>query len=138
MLEAVLQYLNNYFCDRRRIVFGTFRIEDGTISLPFLKENQYFRICGSDMNDGVYQYPCTDLTDEVWYGSIWPLAIPQSLLTIVDEIAEWVEKYGDTAVGPYASESFGGYSYTKSTSDDGTTTSWEDVFESVLSGYRKI
>lgn len=138
MVEEVLKYLNNYFCDSRKIRTGTWAIVDGTISLDFLKDSQYFRICGSDLNDGVYQYPVEGLQDEVWWGTIWPLKIPPALLSLIEEIEAWVEKYGDTVAGPYTSESFGGYSYTKSSGDDGTVTSWEDVFETRLAGWRKL
>lgn len=138
MLDEILSYLNNYFVDRRNIRLGTWTIEDGTISLDWVKNGQYIRICGSDLNDGVYQYPCTGLTDETWYGSIWPLSIPPALLSLVSEIEEWVEQYGDAVSGPYASESFGGYSYSKSSGEDGTATSWQDVFAARLAGWRKL
>lgn len=138
MLDEILSYLNNYFVDRKEIRLGTWTIREGTISLDWVKDGQYIRISGSDLNDGVYQYPPTGLTDETWYGSIWPLSIPPALLSLVSEIEEWVERYGDAVSGPYSSESFGGYTYSKSTGEDGTTTSWQDVFASRLVGWRKI
>lgn len=138
MLDEILSYLNNYFADRKKIRLGTWTISEGTISLDFLKEGQHFRICGSDLNDGVYQYPTTELKDEVWYGSIWPLKIPPAVLSIAEEIEAWVEKYGEAVTGPYTSESFGGYSYSKSSGEDGTTSSWEDVFATRLSAWRKV
>lgn len=138
MLDEILSYLNNYFVDRKEIRLGTWTISEGTIELDFLKEGQYFRICGSDLNDGVYQYPTAELKDEVWYGSIWPLKIPSAVLSIAEEIEAWVEKYGEAVTGPYTSESFGGYSYSKSSGEDGTTSSWEDVFATRLSAWRKV
>ena len=61
ILTEICAYLRNYFPpiskreDRSYIHAGNFRIRDGKISdIDFLKENQYFRIAGSDMNDGVY------------------------------------------------------------------------------------
>lgn len=61
MLEQVLRHLNNWFLVE--IHEGTFAVENGSIALPFLHPNQYFRICGSVFNDGLHQYPAADLTD---------------------------------------------------------------------------
>ena len=61
MLEQVLRHLNNWFLVE--IHEGTFTVENGSITLPFLLTNQYFRICGSVFNDGLHQYPAVDLTD---------------------------------------------------------------------------
>ena len=137
MLEEVLQYLHNWFCRYEDIVFGTFTIAGGDINLS-LSDGQYFRICGSDFNDGVHIYQAGDLTDETFYGSVWPLKIPPALLALVDEIEAWQKKYGDAAAGPYSSESFGGYSYSKGSTSSGTVTSWLDVFETRLSAWRKV
>lgn len=140
MLEEILNYLNNWFVTPNDILIDTFLIESGYIDLPFLKVGQYFRINGSDLNDGVYQYPCTDLEDEVFYGSIWGLKIPSTLLDLVKEIEAWQNEYGSTVSGPYQSESFGGYSYSKasSTSESGGSLTWIDVFGARLAGWRKI
>lgn len=140
MLEEVLEYLNNWFCNPNDIKIGVFRIEDGTIDLPLL-DGQYFRIIGSYQNDGVYQYPASDLTDEAFYGAIWPLKIPQVVLSLVSEIENWQEANGTSASGPYQSESFGGYSYTKasaSTDSESSVITWQDVFGSRLTAWRKI
>lgn len=59
MLEQVLRHLNNWFLVE--IHEGTFAVENGSIALPFLLTNQYFRICGSVFNDGLHQYPAADL-----------------------------------------------------------------------------
>lgn len=64
MLEQVLRHLNNWFLVE--IHEGTFAVENGSIALPFLHPNQYFRICGSVFNDGLHQYPAADLTDETF------------------------------------------------------------------------
>lgn len=66
MLEQVLRHLNNWFLVD--IYEGEFTVENGSIALPFLLTNQYFRICGSVFNDGLHQYPATDLTDETLPG----------------------------------------------------------------------
>src|SRR5699024_9933803 len=105
----------------------TYTIEDGGITLPFLQNGQYFRIVGSLFNDGVYQYAdALGLTDETFDGSVWALAIPKALLSTVDEITAWQAKNGDS--GPYTSESFGGYSYSKATNSKGVAVGWRDMF----------
>ena len=132
MLETVLMYLNNWFVVGR--YDDTYTIEDGGITLPFLVDGQYFRIVGSLFNDGVYQYPA-ELTDETFDGSVWALAIPKALLSTVDEITAWTAKNGDG--GPYTSESFGGYSYSKATNSKGLAVGWRDVFAAQLAPWKK-
>ena len=132
MLETVLMYLNNWFVMGR--YDDTYTIEDGGITLPFLVNGQYFRIVGSLFNDGVYQYPA-ELTDETFDGSVWALAIPKALLSTVDEITAWTAKNGDS--GPYTSESFGGYSYSKATNSKGMAVGWRDVFAAQLAPWKK-
>lgn len=132
MLETVLMYLNNWFVVGR--YDDTYTIEDGGITLPFLIDGQYFRIVGSLFNDGVYQYPA-ELTDETFDGSVWALAIPKALLSTVDEITAWTAKNGDG--GPYTSESFGGYSYSKATNSKGLAVGWRDVFSAQLAPWKK-
>lgn len=132
MLETVLMYLNNWFVVGR--YDDTYTIEDGGIALPFLVDGQYFRIVGSLFNDGVYQYPA-ELTDETFDGSVWALAIPKALLSTVDEITAWQAKNGDS--GPYTSESFGGYSYSKATNSKGMAVGWRDVFAAQLAHWKK-
>ena len=132
MLETVLMYLNNWFVMGR--YDDTYTIEDGGITLPFLVNGQYFRIVGSLFNDGVYQYPA-ELTDETFDGSVWALAIPKALLSTVEEITTWTATNGDG--GPYTSESFGGYSYSKATNSKGLAVGWRDVFAAQLSPWKK-
>lgn len=141
MLEEVLLYLHNWFCVRKE--FGTFRIESGYIDLPFLKDGQYFRILGSDFNEGVHQNPAIDLNDEVFCGAIWAMAIPPKLIELVAEIEDWQADNAESITSPFQSESFGGYSYSKassSTSSSAVSSSvtWMDVYGTRLAGYRKI
>lgn len=134
MLESVLMYLNNFFVVA--VYDGTYTIKDGSIELPFLVPGQYFRIVGSLLNDGVYLYPAESLKDETFDGSIWALAVPPALLTKVDEITEWEAKNANT--GPYTSESFGGYSYSKATNASGVAVGWRDVFKAELAPWKKM
>ena len=136
MLTELCQELRNWF-DRKKF-FGTFTIENGQIIVPdgSLQNGQYFRICGSVFNDGVYMYPCYDLFDEEWEGAVWLLAIPPEVVALSEEIDKWKEQYG--ATGPYTSESFAGYSYTKATAKNGVKYTWKDEFADQLKRWRKI
>ena len=138
MLETILRTVNNFFVVG--IYEGTCVVENGGISLPFLVPGQYFRVFGSVLNDGVYQYPTTALQDEAFDGVIWALAIPQALIRLSYDIDEWINQNREAVYSPYKSESFGGYSYTKADGrggDDGTAATWEDVFAVQLAPYRK-
>nr|DAU80992.1 MAG TPA: Protein of unknown function (DUF3199) [Caudoviricetes sp.] len=138
MLEQVLRHLNNWFLVE--IHEGTFTVENGSIALPFLLTNQYFRIVGSVLNDGLHQYPAVDLTDETFTGSVWALAVPKAVIELSVEIEAWQEKNGEAVASPYQSESFGGYSYTKRSAgiDSGTLNGWQDAFRGRLNDWRKI
>ena len=139
MLEQVLMNIRNWFSVDGGIYSGTFTIKDGGITLPFLANGQYFRICGSVFNDGLHQYPEDDLTDETFNGTIWALAIPKAVIELADEIGKWQEKNGEAASSPFSSESFGGYSYSKSTdAETGGAVTWQSAFKQQLSAWRKI
>lgn len=139
MLEQVLQHLHNWFVVTGGIHEGTFEIKDGSIALPFLSNGQFFRICGSVFNDGLYQYPDAAFRDEIFTGEVWALAIPRPVMLLVDEIEAWQEKNGDIAASPYASESFVGYSYSKDKdTKTGEPVTWQSVFRSRLNEWRKL
>ena len=136
MLEEILMYLKNWFLVPDGIHEDTYTIEDGSITLPFLKDGQYFRIVGSLLNDGLYQYPAEGLTNEAFCGAVWALAVPQQIVTLAEEITAWQTKQGEPS--PYTSESFGGYSYSKATNANGAPFGWQDVFKNKLSAWKKI
>ena len=139
MLEQVLMNIRNWFPVKGGIHSGTFTIKDGGITLPFLADMQYFRICGSVFNDGLHQYNVLDLTDETFNGTIWSLSIPQPIIDLANEIQEWQDKNADALSSPYSSESFGGYSYSKATnSETGGAETWQSHFKQQLSAWRKI
>lgn len=134
-VNDICENLRNYF--EREKHKGVFEIKDGTINLPFLLYGQYFRIVGSVLNDGVYKYPCSELSDESFGGEIWAMAVPPSLLALLTEINEWCAKNGEPS--PYVSESFGGYVYTKATDAlTGGVSTWQSVFRQRLNNWRKI
>ena len=138
MLEQVLMNIRNWFPVKGGIHSGTFTIKDGGVTLPFLADGQYFRICGSVFNDGLHQYNVLDLVDETFTGTIWALAIPKAVIELAAEIEAWETKNGEAASGIYQSESFGGYQYSKQTASDGGQLTVWSVFRKRLNQWRKL
>lgn len=141
MLEELMRECRNWFKVPDGAYSGTFTIKDGSITLPFLVEGQYFRIIGSVFNDGVYQYGAGSLTDETFDGAVWALAVPAAFISLVEDVEAWRNKYENAANSPFQSESFAGYSYTKSTASGGSGGSlpgWQGVFASRLNKWRKL
>ena len=136
MLEKVLRHIRNWFVIS--ITEGTFSIEGGDLALPSLLDGQYFRIRGSVFNDGLHKQGETDLTDESFNGEVWALAVPKAVIKLAEDIAAWQEKNAEVLASPYASESFGGYSYTKNRNQSGKAITWEDAFHSELKEWRRI
>ncbi len=151
MLTEICQYLKNWFDKNQPKYIGNVKLVGGSISVDGddvpLKEGQYFRIIGSVLNDGVHQYPASDINDEEFYGAVWSMAIPPHFLSLVKDITAWCDKYGSvdgSALSPFASESFKGYSYTKASgayTSGGTAASapsWQSTFAPRLAPWRKI
>ena len=136
MLEKLLAELNNWFIVSEGIYHDKFTVQGGTLVLPFLQNGQYFRVMGSVFNDGLYQYPASDLIDEVFEGTVWALAIPKEILELSENIAKWQEQNGGNS--PYISESFDGYSYTKAVTSKGKPLTWREAFAGDLKEWRKI
>ena len=105
----------------------------GIESNPLLSVETY----GSKHNDGLYQYPNSDLTDEVFDGAVWVMNIPPAVVTL----AQAIEEYNNSDAGkasPFTSESFGGYAYTKATDASGAPIGWKKAFASRLNQWRKL
>ena len=138
MLTEICAELRNYFEVPNGRHFGKFEISGGSIApLDFLQDGQYFRIIGSVFNDGVHQYPASDLTDEAFHGAVWAMALPPSLIALSAEIEEYNKSDAGKA-SHYTSESFGGYSYTKATDANGVPISWKKAFARRLDQWRKL
>lgn len=151
MLQQVCDFVHNYFVLETHV--GEFTISDGTISLPSIINGQRFRVIGSALNDGIYTYSEggvikdddgleeVQLAAETFKGTVQLMGVPVVFDKIVKEISDWTSKNQAVMDGPYQSESFGGYSYTKATGGktggSGTFT-WQDAFRSRLNAYRKI
>lgn len=137
MLNELLGELNNWFDRVRRP--GTYTVENGSITLPFLREGQYYRVLGSIFNDGVHCYGREaegELRDESFTGAVWALAVPAEVVTLAADIAAWREKTGASA--PYVSESLtaAGYSYTRAGAGDVLT--WRQAFAPQCGRWRKL
>lgn len=147
MINLVCSYIHNWFdADKQGKPYArwadVFTIEDGGIDLPLL-DGQYFRIIGSKLNDGIYQYPTDELTDETFSGEIRECVIPRIVLDILDEIETWQTENAKALQSPYQSESFGGYSYSKGSASSGNGavgngSNWETVFGYRLTPWRKL
>lgn len=145
-LFEVCKYLKNWFDRNQKKHIGVIKISGGELENTYdLKSGQYYRIVGSVLNDGIYKHPFNTLTDEVFDGAIWEMAIPQAFLSLCDDIEAWKAKYAaadSTALSPFNSESFGGYSYSKSSGANDTAKdksgTWQGVFGARLAPWRKI
>ena len=142
MIEQVCAEVKNYFVQPDvDIHAGNYTIENGAISpIPFVQVGQYYRIVGSALNDGVYKRGTDDLqlNDEEFFGTVWSMRVPKGFIALCKEIESWQTANADALSGPYQSESFGGYSYSKGTSSNGGAFSWKDQFRNKLNAYRKL
>lgn len=150
MLTELCQELRNWFDRDRDKWFGDVRITSGGITvddalIPMV-EGQYYRIVGSLLNDGVHKWDDELIPESPFYGSVWSMAIPPTVIQLADDIAAWQAKYGtvdSVAMSPFNSESFGGYSYSKSgggsgSGGSGASGDWRSAFASRLNRWRKI
>ena len=144
MLTEICAEIKNYFSLEEDKIFGDFAVEDGAITPSFyLEDDQYYRIVGSVFNDGVHKNG-DQLTDEVsFHGAIWKMRVPKAILDLDEEIAAWQAEHGSVQsanMSPFVSESFGGYSYSKSSgaSAGSGAVTWQSVFSQRLNPYRKI
>lgn len=146
MMTEVCQYLRNWF--EKDKLQGTFTITNGGIAysdgsaLPIVN-GQYFRVVNSALNDGVYKYGEDTLIPEEFEGAVWVMAVPPSVAALVAEIKNWQSKYGSLdseAMSPFASESFGGYSYSKNHGYSSAVqdSGWQSIYGPRLSPWRKI
>lgn len=159
MLTELCEYLRNWFCRDQDKHIGTITITGGAITarddliwsgaeeaiVP--ATGQYFRIVGSIFNDGVHQYPDFEMPDETFEGAVWLMRVPPVVVTLASDIKDWMTKYGgvnSAAMSPYNSESFAGYSYSKSgagsaaASNGSGLTGWQAAFADRLNPWRKI
>ena len=144
-MTDVFQYLRNWFDRNQPKYYGKFIIENGALVGDYkIATGQFYRIIGSALNDGVYIYGQDNLVDETFEGSLWLMAVPKDVRSLITEIDAWVEKYGgvDSAnMSPFQSESFGGYSYSKASGSSVSSSSvptWQSVYADRLGRYKKL
>ena len=144
-LTEMCDYLNNYWW--RKKIAGKFVITNGSISIDGIQNNQYFRVIGSVFNDGVHKYPTSTMVDEEFDGYVWLMAVPPTAVSLASDIDSWKELYGSAdsaAMSPFDSESFGNYSYSKSSggsdsaSGSANPNSWQSAFSDRLDHFRKL
>ena len=160
MMTSLCREVRNYFVrSESDKVSGSFSVREGGIALSSpaewvyaedfrIADGQYFRIVGSLYNDGVWQNSAEfmkNLREEEFTGQVWLMAPPRDFIDLAGEIAAWIERFGDAALSPYASESFGGYSYTlrgtsrrNESARDNEDASWQTAFKRRLAAYRRI
>lgn len=138
MLDEIMAHLRNYFV--KNVYTSRFEIKDGVIVSPSsiqVADGQYIKIVGSVFNDGVHIWPPSEMTDEIFDGEIWALAVPPALVALAEDIKVY-EDSDMAKQSAYKSESFAGYSYTKNTNADGTPISWQKAFAKKLNRWRKL
>lgn len=149
MLTQICAELKNYFCQKGDILIGDYSIIDGVITPSVdILNGQYYRIVGSVFNDGVHKFgdDADVLIDEPeFHGAVWLMRVPQAVVDLAKDVADWQDKYGSVesqSMAPYQSESFGGYSYTKTyatAAQNGSgSATWQSAFANRLSPYRRI
>ena len=146
MLTEFFQYLKNWFYGEQPRYDGEFTIENGQLNIAEdIKLGQCYRIFGSTLNDGVYLHDGKEsLKAETFEGTVRLMAVPKDVLNLIEDINAWNTKYGGVdseAMSPFASESFGGYSYSKGQSANGSGSSsstWQNAFASRLNLWKKV
>jgi len=146
MINEIMEQINNYFS--RTVESNTSVITGSTITGSFTETyitGQYIRLQHTILNDGVYKVVSQignvvtveeSLLDESPEDSylIWGLAPPKDFLTLVTEIDTYTTAQTNVGV---TSESQGERSVSYGGSSGGSS-SWQSVYQSRLSRYRKL
>lgn len=147
-LTELCQELRNWFDRNRYIGHITLDADGGVFCNGVavgLLEGQYYRVIGSVFADGVHKYPDTETVEESFDGAVWAMAIPEPVINLAAEIAEWREKYeavDSFSMSPFTSETVGSYSRSKGAMSAGSGASnaanWQSAFAARLNAWRKI
>lgn len=139
-LTRICAKLKNHFL--RNKYEGEFTLVSGTAPLELL-DGQFFVIVNSNLNDGVFQNTAESLAKiqpETFTGRIWTMKVPVDFLELVEDIDRLnakVEELGLLDKG-YASESFGGYTYSLQSGAPAYMQEWLRRINSGMSMYQKI
>lgn len=131
-IGSVMRHCRNYF--ETGVFDGDITISGGKLIAPALPDGRYIAIKGSMSNDGVHLLGNDDLQDEVFNGRVWALTPPASFVALCAEIAEYD---GKNPAGALQSETFGEYSYTRASGQNGDST-WKGAFASQLADYQHL
>ena len=139
-----MQECNNYFY--RTYEYDTFAINNGVISSngKYLV-NQYIKIEGSILNDGVYKIEKMDndkiniasLQDEIFEGCIYGLAVPKGFIELSEKVNEFLVD-PKAKITDISSESFNNYSWSKGKKSNGANITWNDVFIDDVRAFKQI
>ena len=141
MLTTVCRHLRNSFIhtvERGEFVIASEKINAKGTYLA----GQYILITGSLLNDGIYKViddviTLKDATDETFTGAICGLSIPADFLNLVDEISQLQDSSAEFS-SAYVSESFGGWSGSRATNQNGVVAGWQETFAIRLNPFRKM
>lgn len=140
MINEICLEIKNFFTKEEDKHIGDFSIVNGQLAPSLdIEPTRLIRIVGSAYNDGVH-YSNELLNDEEFHGGVWVMSPPPDFLNLCEEIEKWQDKNGavdSIAMSPFNSESFGGYSYTKATSESNNSTDWKTAYKSRLNIYRR-
>lgn len=155
-MTVVCADIRNYFLKDKIhpetcIFKGEYTISGGILTpSDFLKDGQYIRIAGSDLNDGVWLYNSQGISkikDETFTGEIWAMSVPQEFVELCDKIATWAdnnESLTSVNMSSISSENFGNYGYNKGSGSGsksgitGAALTWQTFFYDALTPYRRI
>ena len=142
MVGAAMKWCNNYF--EYGYIDGSVSIDaDGEIDADGIANGQWVAITGSTFHNGVWKVvngrleSDDEMPSETFVGRVWLLAPPSHFLRVCKMIDAF-QAANDKAIGPYTSESFGAYSYTKATGSGGGLLTWNEAFAGQLKPYRHM
>ena len=142
-LDDYCANLKNYFISDfdKDIHLGEYRISGNNIeNVDFLAQNQYFRIVGSIFNDGVYKLDNKlTLVDETFKGAVWAMSVPPDFIEAVKEAEDYLSSHPFGI--EYQSETFGGYSYTRSSNQKSLSNGFwylPNTISTKLNRYRRL
>jgi len=137
-IADVMAECRNHF--QRDSNYGAYEISSGVITpTDGITIGAYIAITGSLLNDGVYLvgagYTLAGTHDEAFDGIVWYLYPPARFVALCTEIAAF-----DTAHPPQlvTSESFGGYSRSMATNQNGAAAGWQAVYADSLRPYKRL
>lgn len=140
-LTRICARLKNHFLRDKHE--GTFELVRDAAPLDSLLDGQYFVIVNSVLNDGVFQNTAESLAKlrtETFTGRIWSMGVPadfENLVADIDAFETKVQELGLLDKG-YASESFGGYTYSLQSGAPAYMQEWLNRINAGMSMYRKI